>query len=973
MKKLTFFAAAATLLLASCSDDISRDVSAPGQEVEVTFSTALPAQMLSRATNVSDGTTADRLNYTVFIGSTVVKSGVVSNAFQTTTREETLSLPLITGETYTITFWADKTGSPYSYTDGVVKINDYSKVNANDEEADAFFYTLEDYKVTGPATKTVYLTRPFAQINFGTTKADYEAALLSSLDVTQSSVGVGVDTYSTLNLVDGTVSDQVAADITYAMADTPTDTDNPFKLTNDNRAALTVEGTDYVYVGYAYVLTADAQSLVSEVTLTPKSAGKTIRSYTNVPIQRNYRTNIIGNLFTSAVDFKVIIDQNYNDPDTNLEYVVYNDVSYLVDRTAWDGTTVTAPYSATIDGKNYLIVGSAAQLAGLSEMVNNYNNSRASSLGNYNKEKVVILIDIDLNNQEWTPIGHSKTGNDNYYGFHGDFDGLGNTISNLTITKKNAYGFAGLFGNIGSNTMENLVIENVNIDVSIDSGDEVVGTGAFAGSAIPGCTVQNITVRNANIKANRMAGGVVGHGYVSIKNCTVDNAEITVVPNLKSTKYDNGDKIGGLCGQIAEEAYVVTGNRLNNITLTGFRDMGGILGHLNSTRATFKNNTITNSIIRVQDQENYDGHTAGENVDKIIGRLNSGVSIDASNSESNVIVKFEAVTTLANGVVTCTTPVLPSGVTVSELANKAGVLVDTDGTQTILENTAAAVQEAILKGGTLYFAPNADIALSKNHITVSENGITVYGNGAKFGTTNTDGTVAAERDFSVQYGASSGYYDYPAGSVVNIQLYDLNNARVWGANTSDVDYTVNVLMDNCTYVTSATSGNGPIMLRSNDEKLGDRNVTLTNCYFSGGLPTVHITHGGSLTVDNCTFKGAGIPINIAHKKIGTMDVKITNCTFDGCGCTKDMSTAYNYAAAVRIVQNERDSEAVKTTLTLYDCTFTNRVGNWDILLRDYRSGKTSFPIDIITLDVDSSVKVAKIDPNTTSESEMFGS
>ena len=35
----------------------------------------------------------------------------------------------------------------------------------------------------------------------------------------------------------------------------------------------------------------------------------------NVPVQRNYRTNIIGNILTEQVVFNIVIDPNFKTPD----------------------------------------------------------------------------------------------------------------------------------------------------------------------------------------------------------------------------------------------------------------------------------------------------------------------------------------------------------------------------------------------------------------------------------------------------------------------------------------------------------------------------------------------------------------------------------------------------------------------------------------------------------------------------------
>ena len=64
-----------------------------------------------------------------------------------------------------------------------------------------------------------------------------------------------------------------------------------------------------------YLLVATDKALVEvEFTYTDGSDAKT-RTVGSVPVQRNYRTNIYGNLLTSDVDINVEINPDYNEPD----------------------------------------------------------------------------------------------------------------------------------------------------------------------------------------------------------------------------------------------------------------------------------------------------------------------------------------------------------------------------------------------------------------------------------------------------------------------------------------------------------------------------------------------------------------------------------------------------------------------------------------------------------------------------------
>lgn len=141
------------------------------------------------------------------------------------------------------------------------------------------------------------LRRPFAQINIGTD--DFDAAAAAGYTVSESTIGVA--TYKTLNLLSGEVSDPVTA--TFVKKPIPTE-DSKFS----------VNSKDYKYLSMSYVLVPKDKETVDiafDYTLTN-------RTFTNVPVQRNYRTNIYGSLLTNTADFNVVIAPEFNDPDYNV-------------------------------------------------------------------------------------------------------------------------------------------------------------------------------------------------------------------------------------------------------------------------------------------------------------------------------------------------------------------------------------------------------------------------------------------------------------------------------------------------------------------------------------------------------------------------------------------------------------------------------------------------------------------------------
>ena len=168
---------------------------------------------------------------------------------------------------------------------------DYSKVNNNSDNCDAFF-KKETITVSGNQSVDVKLTRPFAQVNIGTD--DFDAAKASGLEVTQTEVVAKA--FATLNLATGEVSDE--ADRTFTMKAIPTASDGEFPVAGG-----------YKYLSMDYLLVGADKATVD---VAFNYGGPQNRTFTNVPVQRNYRTNIYGSLLTNTTDFNVVIEPAFS-------------------------------------------------------------------------------------------------------------------------------------------------------------------------------------------------------------------------------------------------------------------------------------------------------------------------------------------------------------------------------------------------------------------------------------------------------------------------------------------------------------------------------------------------------------------------------------------------------------------------------------------------------------------------------------
>lgn len=279
------------MIATSCENELDLGTNV-GENAQVTFSVGTP-EIATRA--YSDGQTATVLQYAVYDaeGKELTDLTVTDAEIHGST---TVNLQLTTGNTYSVIFWAAAEDAPYSVDFGTKTMTvDYNGAVSNAENRDAF-YKYHTFTVKGAQTETIELKRPFAQLNIGT--ADYAASTSAGYTPVNSAVTVK-SIYNTLNLWDGEVSGETEVTYDYAAI--------------AKNEAFPVAG--YEYLAMNYLLVAADKALVDvefAYTETDATAAKT-RTVGSVPVQRNYRTNIYGQLLTSDVDINVEIKPEYDD------------------------------------------------------------------------------------------------------------------------------------------------------------------------------------------------------------------------------------------------------------------------------------------------------------------------------------------------------------------------------------------------------------------------------------------------------------------------------------------------------------------------------------------------------------------------------------------------------------------------------------------------------------------------------------
>ena len=312
MKRLSLLISfvAALALAAGCNKS---EPSKLDEGISATFNVTLPGEIATKA--ISDGTGANELLFQVFdaegrhlqaLDQTVAVSG----------KKATVTTNLVRGVSYNFVFWAQKRGQ-YSITEKngrqVMEISANKLPSMMNSDAwDAFYATKSVAAQEADFSADVTLYRPFAQLNVGASAEDIAVAQANKVDLgsnlkTAFTIG-GVK--NVLDLVSGEVSG--SEKVTYTAAVAPSDN------------ISTKDGKTYRRIAMVYVLAAP-QSATSAVTLNVQSKQNGsvdlafAREVPNVPLRRNHRTNIVGEIFSLNGTFNVLVDERFDQPDTDLE------------------------------------------------------------------------------------------------------------------------------------------------------------------------------------------------------------------------------------------------------------------------------------------------------------------------------------------------------------------------------------------------------------------------------------------------------------------------------------------------------------------------------------------------------------------------------------------------------------------------------------------------------------------------------
>lgn len=315
---------------------------------------------------------------------------------------------------------------------------------------------------------------------------------------------------------------------------------------------------------------------------------------------------------------------------------------------AWDGESKEKPETEKIDGKDFFLIASEANLAWFADSVNKNKGTIALN--------AKLVRSLDLAEKLFMPIAAGK--GDTQFG--GVFDGDGFTISNLYIdaakigeipnpncdTSKSYCnsqnpGFIAVLG--GSGVVKNLNLENVYITASTNAGEilDVVNpisvggiVGWQTGGSIEGCFVSGKIFTSG---AGNAVGGVVG----TARGGSIRNTLSTVSVYASGNSTYVGGVVGFVRGATSIEYSAYDGAALIN---NGDGKRGGILGNFQTGTAKveiayFDGDVASEGIGVKTDSLEVDGATLNEeelNVNKVTCALNGGELKDGACSEDGV-------------------------------------------------------------------------------------------------------------------------------------------------------------------------------------------------------------------------------------------------------------------------------------------------------------------------------------------------
>ena len=219
-----------------------------------------------------------------------------------------ISLELINDQRYVVIFWAQKDYTWFNEGQSFTSVAYPTTLDGNNDAYDAFT-GVDVITVDRPISKDITLVRPFAQLNIATVvpgpTTEYPDRYTDFQVATTGVVVTGVAQSFNVGAQVGETVGEVTFSAVAPLQEGFTNSQYP----------------EYLSMNYVFV-PANQSNVTVSYDINTNSYGTVENTVPNVPLARNYRTNIIGNLLTSEVDYNVELAPWYENSNSGTTEVI---------------------------------------------------------------------------------------------------------------------------------------------------------------------------------------------------------------------------------------------------------------------------------------------------------------------------------------------------------------------------------------------------------------------------------------------------------------------------------------------------------------------------------------------------------------------------------------------------------------------------------------------------------------------------
>ena len=545
---------AAVMLFASCQRDELQGGSISGEEVSVSISATMPidgAAVVKSDDEPGNASEVNRCIMGVYLNDDGMSQPepmgdkVVVRVDRTTHKAEFGNLQLVSGHKYLLVFWADNAteDSDNGFEDNHYNTADFPEVTfkeaykSNDDTRDAFFasYPIE---VNGPSSHDINLHRPFGQLNITTNDYRTVADDFNSLLPTQVKIDFsGIDIPTGIDLLTGELTKD---DKESSLVSGPVDIAGvSYPIAADGCRQLTF---DYIFAPYEEE-GEEQQLVLNEFTMHFQRDGQeTISEYTfqNIPVRRNYRTNVSGNLLTDRTGIDVEVVPDFNEPaiEINTEEELVDVLTNGGDAVLTGDITVSAQTLSLTEGKT-----ASLDLDGHTITFNAVMTAENASVTF--TDGTIVTKNLAAVTNDAFEVGNngSLTLDGITFESNGCGVGIGGMISNGSITVRNST----------MNVAAYAVATNASLPYS-QNVKIVLENSTFTGSDPVFVNIPaDVTIKKCSMTGT-MHGMILRGGNANVEDCTI------------TLHYTDDD--GGTIGDYFNNENWGTGNMLNIAGLT---------------------------------------------------------------------------------------------------------------------------------------------------------------------------------------------------------------------------------------------------------------------------------------------------------------------------------------------------------------------------------------------------------------------